>query len=112
MKEQRPLCNISLMSVGRRYIIKSRPGGLFHRTISFRSIRTALCALRILTTATGYGQVRSTQGTVEKLFSTVAAEIAEDLVIDRVGFGGNLIGGDFLIPLFSQKDYLIIRLNL
>jgi hypothetical protein len=60
---------------------------------------------------TDYGQVRSTNGTVEKLFPTVAAEIAKNLVVDGVGFGGYVVGGDFLISLSAEKDDLVLWLN-
>ena len=50
--------------------------------------------------------------TIQIVFLAVAAKIAENLVVDGVGFGGYLVGGDFLISLSSQKDDLVIWLNL
>jgi len=46
--------------------------------------------------------------TVHILLLTVAAEIAENLVVDGVGFGGYVVGGDFLISLSAEKDDLVL----
>ena len=75
------------MPVGRRYIMKSRPGARSYRTFSspMYALRFALCVS--LQRTTDEQLLSLICQTIQIVFLAVAAEIAENLVVDGVGFG-------------------------